>query len=84
MATLYNAQDLIKQNKARSKKPVTFKYALTTLAAGPESTTLTLEDFTEVLYLGHDSEYGDVFQAWGRTPNEFIILFGDKGDYFQD
>lgn len=42
------------------------------------------EDYTNVLFLGHDDGYGDVFKAWSDDQDNFILFFGEKGDEFND
>lgn len=41
------------------------------------------EDYDNILFIGHDKMYGDVFKAWDDTdPENFELLFGTKGDEF--
>ena len=41
------------------------------------------KDWDNVLYLGHDKDYGDVFKAWDDGNEEdFVLFFGKKGDEF--
>ena len=42
------------------------------------------KDYTNVLFLGHDDGYGDVFKAWRDDQDNFILYFGEKGDEFND
>ena len=42
----------------------------------------TVNGFENVLHIGYDKQYGDVFKCWDQNPNEFIIYFGTKGDEF--
>ena len=39
-------------------------------------------DFENVLHIGCNKRYGDVFKCWISNPNDFIIYFGTKGDEF--
>ena len=41
-------------------------------------------DWDNVLYLGNDRDYGDVFKAWNSDGRYFMIYFGEKGDEFND
>lgn len=41
-------------------------------------------NYLNVLYLGHNLIYGDVFKAWDKDPECFMILFGEKGDEFNN
>ncbi len=37
-----------------------------------------------VLFIGHDKCYGDVFKCWDNGyEDNFIIFFGEKGDEFK-
>lgn len=47
-------------------------------------TKLTPNDFDNVLYLGHDRSYGDVFKCWDDDSDNFILYFGVKGDEFDN
>lgn len=41
------------------------------------------EDWENVLYLGHDMDYGDVFKVWDNGGEDnFALYFGEKGDEF--
>lgn len=42
------------------------------------------ENYSNVLFLGHDESYGDLFKAWDDDKNYFAIYFGEKGDEFND
>ena len=41
----------------------------------------TVNGFENVLHIGCDKQYGDVFKCWNDV-NEFTIYFGTKGDEF--
>ena len=45
-------------------------------------TNASPKQYKNVLHIGHDEGYGDVFKAWGDHENEFTIHFGTKGDEF--
>lgn len=49
-----------------------------------EGAYLQPSDYNNVLFLGHDNQYGDVFRAWNNYDEEFTICFGEKGDEFND
>lgn len=36
--------------------------------------------FYNVEFIGHSSQYGDVFKTWDNDPNEFTLYFGIKGE----
>ena len=42
----------------------------------------TVNSFENVLHIGYDVDYGDVFKCWENDPNYFTIYFGTKGDEF--
>ncbi len=41
-------------------------------------------DYLNVMFLGHDIIYGDVFKVWNKNENKFTLYFGEKGDEFDD
>ena len=43
---------------------------------------LTPDDYDNVLYLGYDEDYGDVFKCWNHE-SDFAIIFGEKGNEFE-
>ena len=43
----------------------------------------TPDDYLNVLHLGYDGEYGDVFKCWSEDENDFSIIFGEKGNEFE-
>ena len=42
----------------------------------------TPDDYRNILYLGHDNYYGDVFKCWNHE-SDFAIIFGEKGNEFE-
>lgn len=40
------------------------------------------EGYDNVLFIGHDDVYGDVFKAWNNEESMFTLYFGEKGDEF--
>jgi hypothetical protein len=40
------------------------------------------QNFKNVLHIGRDDVYGDVFKAYDEKENKFTIAFGTKGDEF--
>lgn len=40
--------------------------------------------FDNVLYIGRDENYGDVFKAWNDDEIGFALYFGTKGDEFDN
>lgn len=43
----------------------------------------TPDSYLNILYLGHDNDYGDVFKCWDHDENDFAIIFGEKGNEFE-
>ncbi len=41
-------------------------------------------EWDNVMWLGYDTQDGDVFKAWNDNKNKFTIYFGTKGDEFDD
>ena len=44
--------------------------------------TLKPKNYENVLHIGYDNNYKDVFKAWNDKEHEFTIYFGAKGDEF--
>ena len=59
------------------EKVVSSKFSIT------KNTAYKPELFENVLYLGNDKYYGDVFKAWNSPINQFLIFFGTAGDEFK-
>lgn len=62
------------------KKIVGYKY---TTGAYIDDTPLTPDRYENVLHIGYDSMYGDVFKCWDKNINNFAIFFGIAGDEFK-
>ena len=60
-------------------KPTTFKFLLDCEYSKQEATEQP-SGFTNVEFIGHDRQYGDVFKAWDHDPQQFTLYFGIKGD----
>ena len=42
-------------------------------------------NWDNVLHLGYAKDYGDVFKVWDDpNENDFVIIFGEKGDEFDN
>lgn len=39
-------------------------------------------NFLNILHIGCDEAYGDVFKAWCKNETKFTIAFGTAGDEF--
>ena len=46
-------------------------------------TMLTPRNFDNVLHIGKDMYYGDVFKCWHSKSDVFYIIFGTAGDEFK-
>lgn len=78
MATKYTSLD---KEEKEFKKTVFNKFISNDLKI--KNTICEPQSFENVLYLGYDKEYGDVFKAWdNKENNRFTIFFGIKGDEF--
>ena len=43
------------------------------------------ETWGNVLHIGFDRRYGDVFKVWDdNSERDFVIVFGEKGDEFDN
>lgn len=69
-------------NKKKGKKTVFKRAVNTTLQIS--DTQVTPQDYKNVLHLGYDMNYKDVFKCWDENPNSFVIVFGEKGDEFDN
>lgn len=48
----------------------------------PEATLTKPTDFLNVLHIGYNKTYGDVFKCWDDDKKDFTLYFGEKGDEF--
>jgi len=66
-------------NKEEIKKTVFTKFL--THELNIENSTLQPENFNNIIHVGKDRDYGDVFKVWNNgNPRDFVIFFGIKGD----
>jgi len=73
--------------KEKKKKKTVFKSILKAPAAGGMITDIftTPARFDNVVFIGHDKYYGDVFIAYQNgNEDEFTLFFGTKGDEFDN
>lgn len=66
----------------KSEKKTVFKFIVDANLEVLELTNIEPEDYENVLFLGYDTDYGDVFKCW-NNPSVFAIIFGEKGDEFE-
>ena len=43
-------------------------------------TTASPDQWDNVMFIGHDRRFGDVFKCWDNDCDDFAIFFGTKGD----
>lgn len=70
--------------KDKKVKETRFKYFLGNLEDAPQIAYQTPKNYDNVIFIGHDSLYGDVFKCYYNDPNHFVLCFGEKGDEFDD
>ncbi len=69
--------------KKGNKKTVFKQIIDDELNIGPYTTEP--ERWDNVLHIGYNSDYGDVFKVWENDDeNDFAIVFGEKGDEFDN
>ena len=65
------------------KKQTIFTYYLNEDRIIEENHSNNPSNWDNVLHIGTDKSYGDVFKVWDNgKENNFIIYFGVKGDEF--
>ena len=77
MAAKFMTLDSLKKGK---NKNTVFTHRVLTREI--EDTSIEPGHWCNVLFIGHDEEYGDVFKCWDNNPTNFTIFFGTKGDEF--
>lgn len=79
MATKFmTLKSLLNEDKENTK----FTHVI--LKSSIETTTMTPNSWNNVLWIGYDEIYGDVFKCWDNNSNNFNLFFGIKGDEFND
>ncbi len=74
---LKNLGDKSSLKKTKFTKVITENY-------DAEETDLLPSVYKNVVHIGKDVIYGDVFIAYDGNPNIFTIYFGEAGDEFKD
>ena len=64
------------------KKETVFMYCVNSSLKIVEVSRLKPKNYENVLHIGYDNNYKDVFKAWNDKEHEFTIYFGTKGDEF--
>ena len=71
-------------NKQTVKKQTTFTHYINEDKEIQKTTLCKPSDWNNILHIGTDKYYGDVFKAWDNgKENDFTIFFGEKGDEFE-
>ena len=66
--------------KVKESKETTFTKVLRVSEVG--GTAVTPKSYENVLHIGYDGCYGDVFKCWNDNINYFTLYFGTKADEF--
>lgn len=69
-------------NKSSSKKTEFTKFI--TGGYDVEETNMLPSEYKNVIHIGRDHVYGDVFIAYDSDPDYFTIYFGEAGDEFKN
>lgn len=76
MATKYTSIEPIqKKEKTVFRSVIESNFKITNTTASPES-------YDNVLHIGYDIFYEDVFKCWNESINSFVLYFGTKGNEF--
>lgn len=49
-----------------------------------QESLIPADEWDNVMFIGHDRFYGDVFKTWDEGSDDFTLYFGKKGDEFND
>ena len=80
--TSFRSIDLGSTGK-KSKKKTTFSKLITEDFKVIEA-NVAANEYDNIVHLGVDKVYGDVFIAYDSNPHDFTIFFGEAGDEFKD
>ena len=70
------------ESAKKVKKETVFTKIINSNISIEKATTIKPTDFLNILHIGADRCYGDVFMAWDDDKENFTLLFGEKGDEF--
>lgn len=79
MTTKFSTLESIKKEKEKT----VFKQVINS-SLKPVETKLEPSAWKNILHLGYDKDYGDVFKCWDNGSDNFTIAFGEKGDEFDN
>lgn len=71
----------LERKKKKEKKETIFTHFINSHRE-IKRTSYIATDFENVMLIGRDKVYGDIFKCWDNDPNEFLIFFGTAGDEF--
>jgi hypothetical protein len=66
----------------QEKKETVFTHYVENKKEVSKVTTEIPGDWDNVMFIGKDYSYGDVFKCWNNLETDFFIIFGTKGDEF--
>ena len=81
--TSFRRINLEKEVQVTEPKRTTF-HSLVSKQSISQIAKLSPKDYKNVVYIGNDISYGDVFIAYNDDPTAFTIYFGEAGDEFKD
>ena len=80
--TTFKKLDLKKLGDKGTSKKTRFTKFIT--IEGVVTSSFTPTHFINVIHIGSDCSYGDVFIAYDNDPSNFRLFFGEAGDEFKD
>lgn len=81
--TSFRRINLEKEVQVTEPKRTTF-HSCVNSELNNERACISPKDYKNVVYIGNDISYGDVFIAYNDDPTVFTIYFGEAGDEFKD
>lgn len=71
------------EREKKETKKTKFTHVISSKTEIEETNVFYPTSFDNVLWIGFNNFYGDVFKAWDNgRENNFVIYFGEKGDEF--
>ena len=70
------------EKDTQEKKETVFT-RIVELNGGTDASIVKAKEWDNVMHIGFDDVYGDVFKCWdNKDVNNFTLYFGTKGDEF--
>ena len=66
----------------QEKKETVFTHSIQSTLKDIIEVNIKATEYKNVMHLGYDNIYKDVFKAWDNNPNNFTLFFGTKGNEF--